>query len=385
MKKLFACTLMLGVIGWVGGQRTTAQQSGSAVRQQGAVTSFTAPSGSSNATQIDFANAQEMPMPSVDGEPRGGLLDSLLARTQAPQSPGGVAAGGDGNGTENEVTLATGQAGAASPEPNEFGTSNPPFSTARADTNKPTNKMYPYRAAGKLFFNIGESSFLCSASLIKPGIVVTAAHCVANYGRSQFYSNWQFVPGYRNGVAPYGVWTATSAWIMTSYYNGTDGCAVFGVVCPNDVALIVLNPNSVGKFAGKYTGWLGYGWNGYGFTGGITQISQLGYPVCLDNGLFMERNDSYGYTSSSNSNNTVIGSLMCGGSSGGPWAVNLGIRPNLTGTSSGTAADPNIVVGVTSWGYTSTAIKEQGAAPFTSGNITVLISSACSGSTANRC
>ena len=29
---------------------------------------------------------------------------------------------------------------------------------------------------------------MCSASLIKPGIVVTAAHCVANYGQHQFYS-----------------------------------------------------------------------------------------------------------------------------------------------------------------------------------------------------
>jgi hypothetical protein len=34
--------------------------------------------------------------------------------------------------------------------------------------------------------------------------VVTAAHCVAKFG-VRFYSNRQFIPGYRNGVASYGV------------------------------------------------------------------------------------------------------------------------------------------------------------------------------------
>ena len=34
-----------------------------------------------------------------------------------------------------------------------------------------------------LFFKIGSSTYVCSASLIKRGVVVTAAHCVANFGR----------------------------------------------------------------------------------------------------------------------------------------------------------------------------------------------------------
>jgi hypothetical protein len=47
----------------------------------------------------------------------------------------------------------------------------------------------------------------------KPGIVVTAAHCVANYGQSQFYSGWTFVPAYNNGSAPYGTWIAATATV----------------------------------------------------------------------------------------------------------------------------------------------------------------------------
>lgn len=58
---------------------------------------------------------------------------------------------------------------------------------------------------------------------------------------------------------------------------------------------------------------------------------------------------------------SAIGSLMCGGSSGGPWLVNFGIRPARTATTAGSASNPNIVVGTTSWGYVSTAPKQQGA------------------------
>jgi hypothetical protein len=69
---------------------------------------------------------------------------------------------------------------------------------------------------------------------------------------------------------------------------------------------------------------------------------------------------------------------MTGGSSGGPWLVNLGVQPSLNGTSFGSAAGRNTVVGVTSWGYVNNAIKQQGASSFTSGNIVVLVNAVCS-------
>jgi V8-like Glu-specific endopeptidase len=213
--------------------------------------------------------------------------------------------------------------------------------------------------------------------MIKRGIVVTAAHCVANYGQSTYYHNLHFYPGYRNGTAPYGNWTVHQVWIKSAYYNGTDNCAQYGVVCPDDVAILILNPQN-GTFAGTYTGWYPYGWNGFGFYNGLTHITQIGYPLCLDNGRLMERNDSQGSVSGSNSSNTIIGSLMCDGSSGGPWLNNFGIRPTLTGTSNGTASNPNVVVGVTSWGSVqNNAVKWQGASPFTSNNIVFLVNSAC--------
>lgn len=239
-----------------------------------------------------------------------------------------------------------------------------------------TANSYPYRASGKLWFNKPNDSrtWFCSASLIKRGLAVTAAHCVANYGAQQFYANWHFAPAFNNGTAPYGVATVKSATILTSYYNGSDPCYQRGVICQNDVAVLTLNPPYVGTSAG----WYSYGWNGYSYNGsGQALITQLGYPLALDSGLYMERTDSQGFVSASLSNNTIIGSLMTGGSSGGPWLVNLGMPPSLSGVSFGTAALHNVVVGVTSWGYTDAARKEQGAPPFTSGNIVFLVNTAC--------
>jgi hypothetical protein len=91
----------------------------------------------------------------------------------------------------------------------------------------------------------------------------------------------------------------------------------------------------------------------------------------------MERNDVQGVKNALFTNNTTYGSLMCGGSSGGPLIANFGVSPSLTGTTAGTASSPNVVIGVTSWGNTNTSVKQQGASPFTSNNIIFLVNSAC--------
>jgi V8-like Glu-specific endopeptidase len=355
------------------------------VRKIGSVTHLEIPVESKQtASDIDFANARALPLPAPNIAPPT-QADALL-RTPTLGAPGSVS-GGIGDGKQYPVRLAIPKSITSEDQvtPQEFGTSSQPFTSNRVNAlGDNTQFYYAYRPTGKLFFNIGSATYVCSASLIKPGVVVTAAHCVANFGQRQFYSNWVFVPSYSNGVAPYGVWRAASATVMSTYYYGTDSCAVSGIVCQNDVAVLTLQPQG-GVYAGNRTGWYGYGWNGYGFNGSAQAlIDQLGYPVALDGGLLMQRNDSQGYTSSSFSNNTIIGSLMTGGSSGGPWHVNLGIAPTLSGTSFGNAAARNTVVGVTSWGYTSTTVKQQGASPFTSGNIVPLVNAVC-GATPGAC
>ncbi len=80
----------------------------------------------------------------------------------------------------------------------------------------------------------------------------------------------------------------------------------------------------------------------------------------------MERTDGIGsYWTSGGLKNTVLGSAMTGGSSGGPWLVNFGAVPVLSSAASlGNASAPQTVVGVTSWGYTTVGDNTQGASWF---------------------
>lgn len=347
------------------------------VTEKGGVASLNVSPTASVAPALDYAHAQAMPMPTVTSV-SGSQLESLMeAQSSIDQGTPVSYPGNPGDGKLSPVAIPASLAVSSTNEvgSQEYGTSNHVFTTNRTNAypyvNPTTTRSYPFRAAGKLYFKKGTSTYVCSASLIKRGVIVTAAHCVTQFGSKAFYSGFQFMPGYDQGVAPYGIATYKNVRVLSSYFNGTDSCQTAGVVCQNDVAVIVLNTN-----VGNSAGWFGYGY-GYSYVNNQALITQLGYPVALDGGAWQERTDSQGYKSTTMSNNTIIGSLQTGGSSGGPWVVNLGNAPTLNGTSFGTAPSRNIVVGATSWGYVSTAVKEQGASPFTSTNVGTLVSGAC--------
>jgi V8-like Glu-specific endopeptidase len=345
---------------------------------------------------VDFVNAKPMPLPRSTVAPN---LAEIAKPPAVAFGPPGVSPGGQGSGIQSPVQLGKPAfIGEAATPPavikEEGGTGSIPYTTSRVKAvGDNTQFYYPFRAAGRLFFNIPGESAWCTAGLITPGLIVTAAHCVANFGQQQFYSGWTFVPDYKNGNAPYGTYTAIQARVKISYYNGTDPCEQSGVVCQDDVAVILLNKVN-NQYPGNVVGWFGYGWNGYSFNSqSQALITQLGYTenfvdgveYALDGGNLQERTDSQGQTMSSLSNNTLIGSLQSNGSSGGPWVVNLGQPPVLTNINFGTAADHNIIVGVTSWGYNDPSVKEQGASPFTTGNITKLVSDECAVAPAGAC
>lgn len=345
---------------------------------------------------MNYATAKPLALPTTR------TLDDKVLAAYSSNSLGtlGFAAGGNGNGKERSVTListsqlksllAIAQDDSTLIAPQEYGTTYLPFTTSRVDvvSASPTlqvSKSVYYRRTGKLFFSKPTGNFVCSASLIKPGVVVTAAHCVAAYGQKRFYTNFRFVPAYYNGQAPYGTWTAASVAILPSYYNGTD-CS--GAVCYNDIAVIKLAPQN-GGYAGNLVGWYGYGWDGYGFTNNsnLAAITQLGYPVSHDSGLLMQRTDAESYKASATQRyNNIIGSRQTGGASGGPWLVNFGELASLSqGVGVGAEANRNVVVGVTSWGYVDQAPKALGASPFTSSNIVPLVSSVCPSASTPGC
>jgi hypothetical protein len=220
---------------------------------------------------------------------------------------------------------------------------------------------YPYRTIGKLSFSVG----YCSASLIRRSVIVTAAHCIQDFGGgSNIFSNFQFRPGHYGAagstaaqIAPYGTWNWIRLVRPASWANGTDIGA--GAARDNDLAVIALGKNANNQFIGDITGYMGYGWNNYSFvtspkTGNLhtAAVSTLGYPFLMDGGAIMQRTDGPTYTTEvGGSGQLWQGSNFTGGSSGGPWIVNFRSRTAaLAGGAVEGDAPAIAVIGVTSWG-----------------------------------
>lgn len=265
-----------------------------------------------------------------------------------------------------------------------------PFTTKNASADGdigPVNK-YPWRAAGKMFMKFGPSTFVCTASVIGKNVLVTAAHCVHNFGEREpgFADAVTFEPARHGTDRPFGTWVGKEWWIPKAYFEGTDTCApeAPGIVCENDVAVVVLEKRG-NDFVADLTGQFGVKSDNYGygelFGNRIAQLTQLGYPSQNYDGVKMIRTDALGYQDAPN--NVIIGSAQTGGSSGGPWLQNFGMKTSYTGTPP-LADDDNQVVATTSWGFTSDKFMIQGASRFgkntiytAKSNIQSLMDSAC--------
>ena len=278
--------------------------------------------------------------------------------------------------------------------PFAYGSYGAPYTSARVATgsnaassaaaNVPVS-AYPYRAVGKLYFKVGTSWYVCSATLVKKGVLLTAAHCVFEFGKNKdkgYYSSFIFCPAHTTATSPYGPYgcfPASSPRVLASYYDGTDSCYSSGVVCSNDIATLLVPKITTtannGKYLGQVYGFIAYGYNAYGFVSNAlfssytsAQITQLGYPSAFDSGVQMQRTDSLGRAvtwSDSTTYNTVMGTALTGGSSGGPWIVNFGTVPTVSSGYASLGSDTSmVIVGVTSWGYSSVGVNFQGASYF---------------------
>lgn len=218
------------------------------------------------------------------------------------------------------------------------------FTTARVHPDT-TVSAAPYRIAGKLFaYNpVSRATLNCSASVIRPRLVVTAGHCVYHAGPTSdegssnryFYTNLTFIPAYTNGSAPLGSWSYT--WVIVSGTWASGGGKV-----PNaqDVAILETADKNGVKIS-AYTGYFGYG------TGGLSpnHLTIIGYPCNIDACRRMQHTNAGSYASGG-SNTVIYGSAMGGGASGGPWVQDFGIPGS--GSPSGTGR--NILRSVSSYG-----------------------------------
>jgi hypothetical protein len=275
-------------------------------------------------------------------------------------------------GTGDLIPGAAGESGAAS---RAFGSFGIPYTTTRVQdgirkvwkgqTNlSRLGTTYPYSTVGRFTFNTPNGSSYCSASLILRSVLVTAAHCLQQFGsHPATYNTFRFTPAYYgpNGSTleqqhPYGVWKTGSVGRAFSWANGTDVGS--GAARDNDIAVFIVKKKS-GKFIGDRIGWMSYGWNNYSFvtsnrTGNLhtAATTTLGYPWYMDSGRIMQRADGPTYrTTVAGSEQLMQGSNFTGGSSGGPWVVNFSARDaSLSGGAVQGSQSSVTVVGVTSWG-----------------------------------
>jgi len=189
---------------------------------------------------------------------------------------------------------------------------------------------YPYCTIGKLFFNQGGGSYVASAAAIGKNGIWTAGHCVhsGNGQPSGWSTNLVFVPGYKDGAAPFGQFTMRQLFCRTNWYQHGNPGGLF-----EDMGAAIMNPLN-GRMLSQVVGWLGFGWN---FP--RNQIwTSLGYPAAPPfNGARMFQ-DTAPYANDGSvpgSPATIgIGCSMTGGCSGGPWVLGLGSTNYVNGHNS---------------------------------------------------
>ncbi|MGW0759753.1 trypsin-like serine peptidase [Streptomyces sp. NPDC002814] len=164
------------------------------------------------------------------------------------------------------------------------------------------------KTAGRVFFTYQGRTASCSGNAVtsaNKSTVMTAGHCVKLEG--SWHTNWVFVPGYHDGQAPYGRWSAsktlsTPQWTASEDINYDVGAAV---VAPLD-----------GKSLTDVVGGQGLAFN----TGYNKAMYAFGFPAAAP-----YDGEKFIYCSGTTYRDFLLSSDhgmtcdMTGGSSGGPW------------------------------------------------------------------
>jgi hypothetical protein len=203
--------------------------------------------------------------------------------------------------------------------PQAFGTppTNPlsgPYGPFQRQSMQGAYVNFPLSVLGKLFFSIGASNFVCSATVIFRSTVATAGHCISN-GAGTFATNVQFCPSYNTGgINPSrGCWAGISLTTSGNWHSNSD--------FDYDYACIVTATTGtlLSSKIGNVTGWAGRTWNWVD-----APEMAFGYPQAAPfaGNTIQQVAGVDWYNSDTTPGGQVakyMGNDMTGGSSGGGW------------------------------------------------------------------
>jgi hypothetical protein len=184
-----------------------------------------------------------------------------------------------------------------------------------------------------LFFTINGTGYVCSASVVRPHLILTARHCVSD-GVNNF-GNWLFFPAYHAG-----------ANVLLSPGGGGGGWPARNIITWSgsgigqyDIAFIQMfddDGQGCGGSGGgmpieSYTGTLGIAWAGNGPNEPVQHYYSTGYPHAAPftgNWMVQSEASTAGFDFRNVQDTVRIGSDQTGGSSGGPWIAGFDFGSN---------------------------------------------------------
>lgn len=176
----------------------------------------------------------------------------------------------------------------------ESGTATPTARTARLALRE-----------GALFYNDAKGDHFCSAGVVSSphkNLLITAAHCIHGGKGGSYNKNVVFVPEYRNGATPYGVWTTKLLLVDDRWIQSSD---------PDlDVGFISVDPSGGKEIADVL------GANSLGINLGFTHVVRVvGYPDSSEEPIACMNKTSQ---QSAHQLRFACGGYF-GGTSGSPW------------------------------------------------------------------
>ena len=192
-----------------------------------------------------------------------------------------------------------------------------PYPYTRFALPNPLRRKFPYRAVGIIFGLMNGRLFSCTGASVaspKRHLVWTAGHCVSD-GAGGWVDALVFVPAYKNGNRPYGVFAAKSILTTAGWHlEGNPGA---------DYAVVSVGKNRNGKKLRKAVGALGFTWD----QSRDLHWNVFGYPA---NGHFSGQRIQVCQASHATDDLAFgapepmgIGCDQQQGSSGGPWIYGL--------------------------------------------------------------